>query len=425
MGSPWSRMIFILPLLAFAPQVLADDWNQWLGPKRDGSTTEKVAPWKGETAPKECWRLEVGNGFAMPVIAQGRVFVHARGSDPAKEEEQVTAIDLATGKELWKDIYERPKFSSVLGTGPRAAPTVAGKKLFTIGINGVMSCYDIEQGKRLWQVDVYERFNATLPNFAVCCSPLVIGNRVILSVGGKGHSLVALHTETGETVWEMLDDEASTSSPILFTGGERLPGTSPDVVFMTPLRMIGVDPINGSVRWDHPMVFQQAGTSPTPLAFKNRVVASTQAHGAVAVHIKKDGDGQDDALAAQASWHVPEAKSYFSSGVVANNRLVLVTNVVEILPNTSLTYLDGETGKQLWKKSNVGYFHAGIMRLGDQKLLMLNDSGRLSLVELSDDGMKELASHQACGGTLVSPALSAGRLVVRDAKELVCWEFAK
>lgn len=408
-------------LLVLARSAWADDWNQWLGPKRDGSTTEKVAAWTTETAPKALWRIEVGNGYAMPVIANGRVFVHARGADPAKEEEEVTAIDIATGKELWKDVYTRPKFSSVLGTGPRAAPTVSGKKLFTIGINGVISCYDIEQGKRLWQVDVYDRFNASLPNFAVCCSPLMIGNRVILSVGGKEHCIVALHADTGETVWQALDDDASTSSPVLFTGGERLPGTSPDVVFMTPLRMVGLDPIDGKLRWEHPMVFQQAGTSPTPLAFKNRIVASTQAHGAVAINVKK----QDDGLAAESSWHVPEAKSYFSSGVVANNRLVIVTNVVEILPNTSLTYLDGETGKQLWKKNGVGYFHTGIIRLGDEKLLMLSDSGRLSLLEVNDQGAKELASHSACGGTLVSPALSEGRLVVRDAKELICWEFAK
>lgn len=415
------NLLTILLLVITPAGLLADDWPQWLGPKRDGSTTEMVAAWTPETAPKTRWRAAVGNGFAMPVVSGGKVFVHARGKDSSKEEETVTAFDAETGDVVWSDTYSRPKFTSVLGTGPRAAPTVAGKRLFTIGINGVLSCYDAEQGKRLWQVDVYDRFKASLPNFAVCCSPLVIGNRVILSVGGKEHCIVALHADTGDAVWQTLDDEASTSSPVLFTGGERLAGSSPDVVFMTPLRMVGLDPIDGTLRWEHPMVFQQAGTSPTPVAFKNRIIASTQSHGAVAVNIKR----QEDALAAEASWHVPEAKSYFSSGVVAGSRLILVTNVVEILPNTSLTCLDGETGKQLWKKSGVGYFHAGVVRLGDDKLLVLNDAGKLTLMELDDKGIKELCSVSACGGTLVSPAVSNGRVFVRDSGEVVCWEFAK
>jgi outer membrane protein assembly factor BamB len=410
-----------LLLLVVPAGVWADDWPQWLGPKRDGSTTEKIAPWNKETAPQVKWRVAVGNGFSMPVVAGGKVYVHARGKDNSKEEETVTALDEVSGEVVWTDTYTRPKFASVLGTGPRAAPTVAGKRLFTIGINGVLSCYDAETGKRHWQVDVYDRFKASLPSFAVCCAPLVIGNRVILSVGGRDHCIVALHAETGETLWTNLDDDASTSSPVLFTGGERLPGSSPDVVFMTPLRIVGVDPIDGSLRWEHPLVFQQAGTSPTPFAFKNRIVTSTQAHGAVAVNIKR----QDELLVAEASWHVPEAKSYFSTGVVARNRLILVTNVVEILPNASLTCLDGETGTQLWKKSGVGYFHAGVVRLGDDRLLVLNDSGKLSLMEFDDKGIQELCSVNACGGTLVSPAVAGGRVYVRDSGELVCWEFVK
>jgi outer membrane protein assembly factor BamB len=410
----WLRTLF--GLLACAAAARAGDWPQWLGPKRDGSTAEKVAPWKEKEPPAVLWRAAVGQGFSSPVVAGGRVFVHARGPDEDREEEEVVALDAATGKPLWKDTYARPRYQSVLGTGPRATPTVAGKRLYTIGINGLLSCYEADSGKRLWQVDLYDRFKADLPAFAVCCSPLVIGNRVIVSVGGKGRCVVALHAKTGEVQWQSLDDPASTSSPVLFAGGERLPGAAPDVVFMTPLRLVGLDPIDGALRWEHPMVFQPRGTSPTPVAVGDKVVASTQAHGAVAVRVaRKDGKP-----AAEPAWQNREMKSYFSSGVAGGGLLFLVTNVVEPLPATAITCLDAGTGKELWKKEKVGYFHAGVVSTGDGKLLVLNDSGHLSLLEVDARGAREVARARVCRGTLISPALAGGRLYARDDKEVIC-----
>jgi outer membrane protein assembly factor BamB len=408
----WFRTVLVL--LAFTAAVRAGDWPQWLGPKRDGSTTEKVAAWKADAPPEVLWRKPIGQAFSSPVVAGGRVFCHAAVKD--MEEEEVVALDAATGKPLWKDRYPRPPFKSVLGRGPRATPTVAGKRLYTIGVNGLLSCYEVEKGKRLWQVNLYKQLKADLPAFAVCCSPLVIGNRVIVSVGGKGRCVVALHADTGAVQWQALDDAASTSSPVLFAGGKRLPGAPPDVVFMTPLQIVGLDPLDGTLRWEHPMVFQPQGTSPTPLAVGDRVVASTQAHGAVAVRVGKKGDG----LAAQPAWQNREAKSYFSSGVTAGDLVLLVTNTQDPTPATALTCLDGKTGKRLWGKEKVGYFHAGVIRTGDGKLLVLNDAGVLTLLEVDGKGAREVARAKVCDGTLINPALANGRLYVRDGKEVIC-----
>src|SRR3954454_15767188 len=133
----------IVLLLVLVTVSTAADWPQWLGPKRNGGTTEKVLPWKDK--PEVVWRAPVGNGYSSPVVAGGRGFIHARGADKAKGEEEVVALDAATGKVLWKDTYERPSYRSVLGTGPRATPTVAGNRLFTLGINGLLSCYEAEK----------------------------------------------------------------------------------------------------------------------------------------------------------------------------------------------------------------------------------------------------------------------------------------
>jgi outer membrane protein assembly factor BamB len=417
----WPRTLVLLPALCAAAG--AADWPQWLGPKRDGGSTEKVAAWKKGEEPKAVWSKSVGEGYSAPVVAGGRVFVHSRGPDKDKHEEQVVAYDAAKGTELWKDVYKRPAYKSQLGTGPRATPAVAGKRLFTLGINGVLSCYDVEKGKRHWQVDLYKELKADQPRFGVCCSPLVVGNRVIVSVGGKGKCVVALNVESGKVEWQALDDAASTSSAVLFAGGYRPKGGAPDVVFMTPLRVVGLDPLDGSLRWEYSMTFQPAGTSPTPAIIGDKLVASTQAHGAVAIKVGK----KEEKPSAESAWQNKEARSYFTSGVadVKAGVLVLVTNEVGDKPVASLTGLDAKTGKELWKKE-AGYYHAGVMRTGDGKLLVLSDAGRLSLWEYDAKGAKELCSATVCAGTLVNPALADGKLYCRDNKgQLVCVQLGK
>src|SRR5262245_3211849 len=168
------------------------------------------------------------------------------------------------------------------------------------------------------------------------------------------------------------------------------------------------------------MVFQPQGTSPTPIAIGDKVITSTQAHGAVAVLLSE----KDDKTAAAVAWQNKELKSYFSSGVSAGELLVLVTNTLEPLPSTALTGVDTKTGKELWRKEKVGYFHAGVIRTGDGKLLVLSDAGLLTLLEVDAKGTKELARAKVCGGTLITPSLAEGRLYVRDDKELICLQLA-
>ena len=121
---PWLRSLPLLLLLA--PPALAADWPQWLGPRRDGSSAEKVKPWKGDL--KVLWRKPVGPGHSSPVVAGGKVYLHTQVPD--KDEEQLTAYDTREGNVLWKKSYPRGKFSSIFGTGPQATPAVAGGRVY-------------------------------------------------------------------------------------------------------------------------------------------------------------------------------------------------------------------------------------------------------------------------------------------------------
>lgn len=408
------RFSLLVAAFLFVPSARAADWPQWLGPKRDGGTTETLEPWKD--SPKELWRAKVGGGFSSPVVAGGQVFVHCKVA--GKDREELLALDAKTGTELWRTPYDRGPYSSVLNNGPQATPTVAGNRVFTFGITGHLSCFDVENGKQLWHVDTLKKLKAEMPRFGVCCSPLVIGNRVLVAVGGKGSSVVAFDTETGEIAWQALDEPASTSSPVLFAGGGSA-RKAPDVVFMTTLRVIGLNPLDGTVVWEFPLPFQPSGTAPTPVVAGDLVVTSTMTNGSTAIRLTTS-----DKRTPEKAWQAKNLSGYFSSGVAAKDRLFLVTNTLQPVPRADLACVDLATGKAVWTKEGVGYFHFAMIRVAGEKLLILDDAGTVKLIDATAKDYRELCSAKVCGGNLIAPAFSNGRLYVRDDAGVACIALA-
>jgi len=394
------------------PVARAADWPQWLGPKRDGGTSETVEPWKGELKP--AWTAKVGGGFSSPVIANRRAFVHARVN--GKDREEVIAFDAKSGKELWRTSYDRGPYSSILNTGPQATPAVAGGKVFAFGITGVLSCFDAETGKQLWQVEALKQFKQTVPRFGVCCSPAVVGNRVIVAVGGKGSAVVAFDTKTGEVAWQALDESANTSSPLVVaTKGQP----APDVVFMTTLRVVGLNPLDGTVNWEYALPFQPSGTAPTPVLFGDTLFTSTMDNGTTGLKLKAG-----EKVTAEKMWQGKGLSGYFSTGTATADRLYLVTNQLKPVPRADLVCVDRLTGKERWKKEGVGYFHFGSIRTANDKLIVLDDAGTLKLIDAAAKEYRELCSAKVCDGTLVTPTFADGCVFARDSEKLVCVRLA-
>src|SRR5947207_767893 len=148
------RALAIILLAALTAN--AADWPQWLGPQRNGTTTEKVSSWKD--VPKVLWRQPVGEGHSGPVVADGRVVLHARKN--GQDQEEVIAFAADSGKELWHSGYPRPAFTNPFGNGPRAAPAINDGRVYTFGITGILTCFAAAAGKQLWQVDTLDKFQA-------------------------------------------------------------------------------------------------------------------------------------------------------------------------------------------------------------------------------------------------------------------------
>jgi outer membrane protein assembly factor BamB len=392
-----------MTLIAALALLALDDWPQWLGPDRDGATKERVAAWT--EAPPPAWRLAVGEGHSSPVVAGGRCFLHFKTK--GKDEETIVALDALTGKELWRDAYERGPFRSPFGLGPRATPVVDGGRVYAFGVTGILTCWEAATGKRLWQIDALADFQAPNLFFGVSCSPVVEGDLILLMVGGKDAGVVALRKESGALAWRALEDKASYSSPVVLGAGPTR-----QAVFLTQAGLVGLKPADGKVLWKFPLVDKLSESSTTPVLAGEYVLGSSVTYGTSAVKTSPTG--------AAGAWTNPALTCYISTPAVVGDRVFMVTGSLIPPPSATLRCVDIGTGKILWSKADVGRYHAALMRTGDGKLLMLDDRGGLALLDPDPSGYKELARSKVCGNTWAHPALANGLLYLRDDDRLVC-----
>jgi outer membrane protein assembly factor BamB len=405
------RWLFSLTVLVLSinPGVAAD-WPQWLGPNRDNSSSEKVEPWTA--APKVLWRQPVGEGNSSPVVADGRVFIHAKIT--GMDEEEMSAFDIQTGKKLWNSRYTRAAFKSLYGNGPRATPAVAAGRVYTLGITGNLSCFEAASGKQVWQVDAWKDFHPSKLVFGVSCSPLVDGDKVLVNVGAPGASVVAFNKDTGQVIWKSQDDSASYASPIMF-GPEK----QRQLVFLTGKGLLGLSPTDGHLLWRFPLVDLLLESSTTPVKAGDVLIASSITFGSVGLRLETK-DGKPDV---KQLWKKDDLTCYFSTPIsVGLDHIYMVTgaNPLTFKSATTLRCIEVKTGKELWQKQKVGQYHASLLRTGNNKLLMLEDSGSLVLLEPNPKEYQELVRSSICGPTWAHPALSNGRLYVRDEKEIIC-----
>jgi outer membrane protein assembly factor BamB len=400
----------------------AADWPSWLGPNRDSASPEKVAPWK--EAPKALWKQPAGEAHSSPVVAGGKVYLFAKVKD--KEEEELTAYDAVKGDKLWSTSYPRAKFANDYGNGPRATPGVVDGRVYTFGATGLLTCFTADKGEQKWVVDTLKEFEANNLYFGTASTPLVADGKVYALVGGKKATVVALKADGGEVAWKRVVtwkekdkdviDEASYASPILTGEGKQR-----QLLCLTKNGLVSLSPADGEVFWQVPLRDLLAESSTTPVRSGDYVLASSVTFGALGVKL----GAKDDKPAAEQAWKNAALNCYFSTPVpVGKDHVYVVTGSI-LRKQSSLHCVEMKTGKILWTKPKVGEYHAALVRTGDDKLLMLDDFGNLTLIEPNPEKYVELAKSKVCGKTWAHPALSDGRVYLRDEKELICLEVGK
>ncbi|PYR49888.1 MAG: hypothetical protein DMF89_11115, partial [Acidobacteria bacterium] len=254
----------VVAAVLLAGGVAAQDWPQWRGPNRDGVITSFREPAAWPKTLTRRWNVEVGTGYATPIVAGDRVYVFARQG----ENEVMTALDAATAKVIWRTSY-RASFkmnpaTAPHGPGPKSTPTLAGNRLFTLGISGIVTAFDTQTGRQIWQRPAGE----VEPLFHTAMSPLVVGNLMVLHVGGHNNgALTAFDVATGEPRWTWNGDGPAYGSPLLF----NLSGT-PQVVTFTQQNFVGVAMADGKLLWRRPYTTAAVTTSQTPIVYKDMVI---------------------------------------------------------------------------------------------------------------------------------------------------------
>lgn len=398
-----------LVMIVLTLNAIAADWSQFLGPQRDGSTTEKFAPWT--EPPKVLWKASVGDAHSSPVLYKGVVyaFFQLKGSDSETDREALAAFDAATGEKKWEKSYSRPAFTPPFGKGPRSTPACHQDRVFTLGNTGLLTAWNATDGAILWTVDTLEKFQAKNLFFGISTSPTVIDETVIIMVGGKDAGIVGFDVRDGSVKWKQGNDPSSYASPaIRDESGKKV------LCFLTGshLRSLTAD---GEPRWQFPFKDLLNESSTNPLLTRDICIGSSVTAGSIALRITRDS--------AVKIWENKDLTCYFSTPVVVDEFLYMINGAATLTnPSVTLRCVELLSGKIAWERKKVGRYHAALIRTGDNKLLMLDDNGFLTLLEANPKAYSELARSKVCGPTWASPAVGSGKLFLRDDKELICLE---
>ncbi len=264
---------FSAALLLICGALHADDWPQWLGPQRDGVWRETGIVEKFPAGgPPVRWRVPMDAGYAGPAVAGGRVYVmdrqlatganqprnaFARGEIPGNE--RVLCLNEADGKILWQHTYDCP-YTVSYASGPRCTPLVSGGRVYTLGTEGHLFCFEAESGKVVWAREFKKDFGVPAPIWGFAGHPLLEGNKLICLVGGEGSTAVAFDKDTGRELWRALSArEPGYAPPTLIEGG----GTR-QVIIWHAEAINSLDPETGKVHWTYPWPIRNGVSLATP-----------------------------------------------------------------------------------------------------------------------------------------------------------------
>lgn len=437
---------------------LSDDWDQFLGPRRNSTSAETglLRSWP-DSGPEVLWTVDVGRGYGGPAVKDGKVYLLDRDD---KGGEKLRCFQLDNGKELWSFAYDAP--GSVMFPGSRSVPTVADGHVYSCGHNGDLHCVNIKTHKAVWKANVWtdfggqpptdggRRFGASdpgsFPIWAITQNPLVYGDLLIVASQAPKAGLVAYDKLTGDVKWKTPSlGYVGYVSPnvVKIDGDDHLVMVTPST---NPFRrsgpdenkrgkFIGFDPLTGERLWEYDNWNCHISVAPAIDAGENRVlVVGGYELGATMVKVER----LDGKFAAREVFTTEEFggqtkppilhDGHFYAQYGTNNR------------RDGLVCMNME-GKIMWKTKRSPGFNKGSMILADGLILATDGESSLYLIEPDPSEFKPLASAKLLGEGGDSSgiagriggrtqnwapiALSEGKLLIRDHTEMKCLKVAK
>jgi outer membrane protein assembly factor BamB len=406
--SAWSLQLAFL-LACASGAAMAQDWPQWRGPGRDGiaAPPADALSWPAKLTRK--WVVPAGVGHASPIVVGDRVFLASR----IGENEAVSAYDLKHGKLLWQDRYPAPYTMNPAagnhGRGPKSTPAHSAGRLCTLGITGILSCYDSASGKRLWQKEFSARFRATSPLYGTAASPLIDGGLVIVQAGGNDSGgLLAFDVNTGSERWHWEGDGPGYASPIaLVIEGVR------QIVTQTQKNIVSVSAADGTLLWSIPFTTPWVQNIVTPVVAGDLLVFSGLDQGTIAVRAKQAGGRWNTTRI----WTSTEDGFYMSTPVVVGGRIIGMSHK----KRGEIVCLDAPTGRKIWAGPAKFGENAALIGAG-RAVIALSDTAELVVLDASAPEYRAVRKYTAAeSATWAHPALSGRRLLIKDVDTLALW----
>lgn len=428
----------------------ADDWPQWLGPKRD-SVWREIGIFKKfpNGGPKKLWSADIHGGYAGPAVSEELVVVtdwHSEANAPHPKgpfdtdtrvpgKERVLAFNARTGQPAWKHEYPCP-YQLSYGTGPRCTPTIHDGKVYTLGAMGDLYCLSAKDGKPIWQKNFPNDYKAKTPTWGFCGHPLVYQDKVICLVGGPGALVVAFDRLTGKEIWKTLSPtdagEAGYSPPTLYRVGDQ-----DRLVQFHPTGLTAIDPSNGKPLW----------TVALKPEYKMSIMAPRESQGML---FTAAIGGQGVTLRLSTPDAEPEVLwrgNGKTDGIYPVNMTPFIDDevVYGVDQPGMLRAVELKTGKRLWHTflpvigtehdedfNGAGSGTAFLVKNGDH-YFVFNEKGELIIARLTPKGYEEIDKAKlleptgaAFGRRVVwsHPAYAHRCIFVRNDKQLVCYRLA-
>lgn len=397
-------------------------WPGWRGPNRDAISDETgLLPSWDRAAPRLIWNAEnLGRGFSSLSIADGRIFT--LGDRDGRQ--VVIALDLRSGKELWSaplgDVWEPNGYA-----GPRSTPTVDGRMLYVLGPHGDLVCLTTA-GREVWRRHMQRDFGGRMHSgWGYSESPLVDGQKLVVTPGGAEAGLVALDKTTGREIWRSPlasfggagSDGAAYSSIVVSNGG----GVR-QYIQLVGRGVIGVDALRGDFLWGYNRVANGTANIPTPLVNGDYVFCST-GYGAGAALLKLAGDGRGG---------VDAQEVYFLNGKTFQNHhggMVMLGDYIYAGHGHNRgapICLQWKTGKTVWRHNRGPGSGSAAVSFADGNLYFRFQNGLMALIAATPDAYRELGTFQIPDVEQPSwshPVIAGGKLYLREQDALYCYDL--
>jgi outer membrane protein assembly factor BamB len=441
----------------------ADDWPQWLGPRRDGVWRETgVVDRFPEGGAKVRWRVPVAGGYAGPAVAGGRVFVTdwipAGDGKPAPDatgrrvragRERVHCLNEADGATLWTHEYDCP-YGIDYAAGPRTTPVVDGDRVYTYGAEGHLLCLDVATGKEIWSTDLAGGESAPVPYWGMAAHPLIDGERIIVLTARKNGVAVALDKRTGKELWSSLSARGPGYCPpmVFEAAGAR------QLIVFHPEAVNSLDPETGALHWTVPHGPVENGVSiTTPLLFRDKehgdlLLISDAWNGTLVLKLKRGEQGKPAAEVLSQRGGGRSARGEVLHSLMAAP-FVRNGHLYGVHAQGQLRCFDVFTGKQKWESLalmkdeepalwGTSFLvphepESGSETAGPVRTFIATEQGELILADLSPDGYQEISrarlltpTNTDAGRPVIwcQPAFANRSVYWRNDKEIVCASLA-